>query len=243
MGTIDRSIALFFNGFVGTSGAFDQFVYYLSFTNLLKGGVLVAILWALWFTGASHETDHKIRKSILKTYIGTSVALFLTKGLALLLPFRERPMRDALIQFRVPEAVSEETVRRLGSWSTFPSDHAALFIGLAIGIYLISRRLGAWSFGYVIILILFPRIYLGFHYPSDLIVGAVIGGGSVLAVHSSKAVDNLTESLLAWGKKHSSWFYGLFFLATYQTAVLYNNVREFGGFLLRLSAAAIRKVF
>jgi undecaprenyl-diphosphatase len=243
MGTIDRAILLFFNEFSQKVDAFDQTLYYISITNLLKGGVIIAVLWALWFTNENGEAKIRIRKSILGTYLGAFAALFLVRTLANILPLKERPALVTALHFRIPAGVPEESIRTLGTWNSFPSDHAALFIALVLGVFVVSRRLGLWSLGYVILVILLPRIYLGLHYPSDIVAGAMIGAGCVMLANVPVLTDPIKDLLLKWSETHSKLFYGIFFLVTYQTAVLYDDVREFGGFLLRLSGAVVRRVF
>ncbi|MBS1264122.1 MAG: hypothetical protein MAG715_01322 [Methanonatronarchaeales archaeon] len=57
--------------------------------------------------------------------------------------------------------------------SAFPSAHAAVAFALA---YLISREAGGrWFFYSVAGMVAFTRVYLGVHYPSDVMVGAGIG--------------------------------------------------------------------
>ena len=60
-------------------------------------------------------------------------------------------------------------------WSAFPSDHAVMYSALAVGLCFVSLRLGLFATVYVVCAICFPRAYLGYHYPTDLLVGAVIG--------------------------------------------------------------------
>jgi hypothetical protein len=67
------------------------------------------------------------------------LALFgivLARTLAVVLPFRERPLRTAALQFQTPHGL-RPTV--LYGWSSFPSDHAVLFVTLAVGSLMASR--------------------------------------------------------------------------------------------------------
>jgi undecaprenyl-diphosphatase len=50
-----------------------------------------------------------------------------------------------------------------------------LFFTLAFGMWLASRAAGVLAIAYVALVISFPRVYLGFHYPTDILGGALIG--------------------------------------------------------------------
>ncbi len=58
--------------------------------------------------------------------------------------------------------------------SSFPSGHAANTFGAATVLFLAQRRL--WSLGFVVALLVgLSRVYVGVHYPSDVLGGAVLG--------------------------------------------------------------------
>jgi undecaprenyl-diphosphatase len=57
---------------------------------------------------------------------------------------------------------------------SFPSGHAVFFFGIAMGVYMINKKLGRWLFA-VSVLICLARVMAGVHWPSDVIVGAVLG--------------------------------------------------------------------
>jgi membrane-associated phospholipid phosphatase len=67
----------------------------------------------------------------------------------------------------------------------FPSDHTTIAVALAAGLWLVNRRLGAIGAA-LALLEGFSRIYLGMHYPHDVLAGialscAVVLGGWVFA--------------------------------------------------------------
>jgi undecaprenyl-diphosphatase len=50
-----------------------------------------------------------------------------------------------------------------------------LWMSIATGIFLVWRRVGVLALLYTAIFICLPRVYLGWHYPTDILAGAAIG--------------------------------------------------------------------
>ncbi len=70
--------------------------------------------------------------------------------------------------------------------ASFPSDHAVMAGATAVGLLLVSRRLGlvAVAAG---LLMAFARVYVGVHFPIDVVAGLAVGGLVALAVQSLAA--------------------------------------------------------
>src|ERR1051325_5119188 len=98
-------------------------------------------------------------------------------------------------------------------WSAFPSDHAALYVALATGICLVSWRLGLIALIWTTLIVLFPRLYVGAHHPSDLIVGSLIGAVCV-CLACTRPVRARLQWLIEWADRWPSFFYPLLFLVT-----------------------------
>lgn len=58
---------------------------------------------------------------------------------------------------------------------SFASDHATMAGAVAVGLFFVSRRLGAVTAG-LALLMAFARVYVGAHYPLDVIAGLLLGG-------------------------------------------------------------------
>jgi undecaprenyl-diphosphatase len=57
---------------------------------------------------------------------------------------------------------------------SMPSGHAALFFALATAVYFYNKKLGAFLFISSLLIVL-ARIFAGVHWPSDVLVGTLIG--------------------------------------------------------------------
>ncbi|CAM5720294.1 phosphatase PAP2 family protein [Streptomyces canarius] len=66
-----------------------------------------------------------------------------------------------------------------GDWS-FPSNHAAIAAAAAVALLFVSRRLGAVACVAAIAMAA-SRVWVGVHYPHDVLVGLVLGGLVALA--------------------------------------------------------------
>jgi len=223
MNAFDFTILTFLNRFARRSWFFDQVIGIGAGNNLFKGGLIIAILWGLWFT-SSDRGQEQIRKSILVIFVGTFAGLFFTRVLVNILPFRPRPIHNIAFPFVFPYGISETMLRDHAM--SFPSDHATLFFGLAAGIYLISRRLGFLVSAYVICNMFLLRVYQGVHYPTDIIAGALIGIVSVLLVNTPFVRRQVVDRIFDVSLEYPRIFYGIFFIVSYQTATLFSDSRK-----------------
>jgi undecaprenyl-diphosphatase len=224
----DSVIMMAVNQYSQQSWLFDHAMAFLQGTNLLKGGIFMALCWGAWFSPGNDVA--KKRQILLTTFAGAFLALGLARGLAEVLPFQLRPAIGLAPLFHVPFGIKEA----LKEWNSFPSDHAALFSALATGLWLISRRLGIVGVIYAFIFILLPRIYCGLHYPSDIMAGSFLGVASVLLLLKLNNLKPLFNLFLTWSEKYRSIFYGAAFLLTYQLATLFDDLRDLGSGIIKI---------
>jgi undecaprenyl-diphosphatase len=217
---VDIAVYQFLNGFAG-----NRLLNYLaSFEErdmLFKGGLFLALYWYLWFRPGS-DRDRR-RKAIIAIVVGALFAVVASRAIADLGPHRVRPMYDLLVQHQ-PYAFPQSP--NLVDWSAFPSDTATYFFALAFGIARLSRRLAIPAMLYVAGWICFPRMFLGEHYASDVIVGALIG---IVAVWAALKVEWLQSGfatrLLELAEAKPEVFYPAAFIASFEMGVIFEDLR------------------
>jgi len=122
------------------------------------------------------------------------------EGFALLITFIISTLLAVGIQFLVmrPRPVDIRVVQPVSTFPSFPSGHAAAVLSGATLVSLIWRRAGPLALPGAV-LVSFSRLYLGQHYPSDLLGGAIMGVAVATAVYGCwyRPAD-VTRSRWAW---------------------------------------------
>jgi undecaprenyl-diphosphatase len=229
MNIFDFQIVTFINQFSQHSWIFDKLIGFLSHNNLFKGGVLATIIWWAWFKSEDRHSHN--REHIISTLLSCIIAIALARAFALTLPFRLRPLQEEGLHFLLPFGM---TTTVLEGWSSFPSDHAVLFIALSTGLLFVSRWVGTFSLSYTVLFIGFPRVYLGLHYPTDIIAGAIIGMTIALLGNIYLVQSTLIQSITNWSYSKPNLFYPLFFLLTYQIVELFDHSRSLVSAVIKL---------
>jgi undecaprenyl-diphosphatase len=229
MNFFDSSIVTFLNSFARHSWAFDSFVCMLSGNDLLKGGVVVALIWWTWFRPNAGTDD--TRQHLICAIFACLLAVLIARALAILLPFRARPMAVAALHFQRPYGAGDGG---LIDWSSFPSDHAAVFFALAMSIFFVWRAAGIAALSYVFLFIAMPRLYLGFHYPTDILGGAFIGIALAFLARAKLFFDWVRRFIMPWLQRSPGSFYACLFILTFQIATLFQSMRFIARFLFSL---------
>ena len=81
---------------------------------------------------------------------------------------------------------------------SFMSDHSLVTMAVAVGLFFVSRRLGLVAFVAAVVMA-FARVYVGAHYPGDVVAGAAFAAVVVVSVHPlvDRYVAPIAGSLLA----------------------------------------------
>jgi len=217
---IDLPVIHFLNQYARQWEAFDLSVYDLANNFLLKSGIFMAFFWLLWFKRTGDGVFGE-RPRVISGLTGAVAAAIIGRTLQSTMKFHSRPLDNDAVGFIPPYGVD---LLDHYHWSSFPSDHAVLFFALATAVWLYSRKLGVLAYLWTLLVICLPRLYLGLHYPTDIIGGAVMGISIMTAAHI--AMPLMPISLICgWERRHPGPFYAVAFLATFQIALLFNDAR------------------
>ncbi len=234
--SVDDRVVTYLNSFAHRSWTADYLIRSVSEATLFKGGVVITAYWWAWFRAPENCAEpgsRNPRETLLYTLLICVPALLIARLMALFLPFRVRPIYNPALHLKVAFTLAPNT---LESWSSFPSDHAVLFFALATGFYLVSRRMGGLMYIYTAVWIALPRLYLGIHYPSDLVTGAFLGvafASTVRIVALRRMITWPAQRLLEYSP---GLFYTCLLQLSLQTALLYDPLRH----LARSSLTAFR---
>ncbi len=218
--SLDHTIIHSLNAGAGAVPWLDRLIVMLTNSDLVKGGAIIALFWAIWFGAKAVPERHRILLCSLLASLG---ALFVARVCAAVLPHRLRPVLDPAQHFRPPVGLPDQS--NWTTWSSFPSDHSALFVAIIAGIWIVNRRVGIFATLYACLMIFLPRMYIGIHFPTDLLAGAALGvGATLLAIALDRGIS-WTRPILRAVEKFPSTTYALLFLLTFQIATLFWDVR------------------
>lgn len=187
-----------------------------------RGLVLVPILWWIWFQPGERRDWQ--REMVIATVVSGLLALIVGRLLADFLPFRMRPIYDPALNLHFASVPSGDA--RLSNWSSFPSDHAMLWMAVAMGIFFVWRMAGIVFIVYTALFICFPRAYLGFHHPTDLLAGAAIGIAITFLMTRTPIRTRYAAPTLQWMERHPGPASVLAFLLCFELVTQFDELRR-----------------
>lgn len=201
LAALDLAVFHFFNNFIGKWPLFDKGVHALADDLFLRGTVIFFLLWSAWFI----DRSTKNRAILLCGLLGTCVATLLSVFMQHKLMIHVRPLLDAQLLKQISPVVdlslwmTPDSLRHLNS---FPSDTATMYFALAFAIAGSNKRFGMAAIAWVLVVIALPRIYLAYHYPSDILGGFVLALAVQTVSMRVRAIRSAAEKIvLAFGDK------------------------------------------
>lgn len=180
MNQIDLLLFQAINGLAGRFPALDRAAAILTVYAPIWFGAGFLLLWMR----RSPQRD-KRRRAIIYAVVAGCLALLLNALIAWAVdrprPYLELPQEVNLLVDPVP-------------LDSFPSAHASGSLAFATVMVTAGREIG-WAFGALGILVALSRIYVGVHWPTDVLASLLIGLGSGAAVMWLRA---RLEPLVSW---------------------------------------------
>lgn len=203
MGGWDDSVFEVLNGLSGRSFTLDALLAMVIDNPVAKAGPIVACFAYAWWKAGDSAERHRRRRVLLVTLAALFVLAPVMKAVSTE-GFAPRPLvraeqtyaYDAEGELRAlprlaynPPQTGDAATRfaALGDreieendLGSFPSDHAALFVALSLGILFAARVAGALALVWTLAFTLGARVVTGLHAPIDILVGGAIGAGFLL---------------------------------------------------------------
>lgn len=165
---MNDDILLYINGFAGRSSALDAFGLFLA--RDLVYIVFAVAIFCLWMMLKKKEW-----RPVVYFFV-TLVVSFVVLQLVSLLNYDHRPFMDHTLTQLLPHAPGK----------SFPSDHTTISTAIAAGILFLTRfKKTGIALLVVALLIGTARVFVGVHYPADILGGlftGLVGGGIVYVI-------------------------------------------------------------
>lgn len=182
MKALDFRLFQLVNQFAGRWHALDRMMVPLS-----KYGpvLLVLLLVYIWFT-----SENEGKQAVILASISVAAAMLIAMAIGHIY-FRPRPFATHNVHLLVSKSPD----------ASFPSDHATFSFAIASMVWFWNKRYGVVA---VLLgaLIAVSRVFVGTHYPFDVIGGAVVGSTTSLLAWSVRTnLDTITSLVISIAKK------------------------------------------
>lgn len=156
----DTTVYHFINGFAGKSHVVDSIAIFFAKDALEIYAVLFILAWF-----ALPKRDIKGRHALVMAGLSGILALVINVAISHVWfrprPFMTMPQHTLLVSHSAD--------------ASFPSDHTAGSFGFAAGSWGRQRKWISWLFTIVAVLVMVSRVFVGVHYPTDVIGGMLVG--------------------------------------------------------------------
>lgn len=168
--SLDEKILFALNDLNGKYQSLDKIITWTVSDYLIPVCLCLALIF-IWFVGHNQSIRYRYQLGVFAALAAMAISSGVSQLISALIE-RPRPFitHDLVVLFYKPTDFS------------FPSNPVAACFGIAAVVSTFNKKLGLSMFLFVGILA-FSRVYVGVHYPSDVIMGAIIGILSIIPVY------------------------------------------------------------
>ena len=170
----------------------DTLFDFLTFNHLVSTWIFAAVYYVYWQMRDEHTQWRRMR--LLQMAIAFTIAVLITLAVR---PWISWPAPSLNPKF---QALYPNYFWGNGSQDSFPSHATLAYIMVAAGVWPFNRRLAVTLSLAVVLLISFPRMFVGGHYPIDVAASLVLGVALLLLVWRWHMPARMTERLVAAGR-------------------------------------------
>ncbi len=218
---MDEYLLLLSNSILGHSDKIDHNLLFLTQNQLTKSVPLITCFWIFWFI--QKDGEYVYRSRVFASLVIGLAGIVVGRALAVILPFRFRPIHTPDLEITIADGVSRHT---LDGWSSMPSDHAVFFAALCACLFFMNRTLAIAISIYSFLIALLPRVIYGLHWPSDIFVGSLVGIAITLILMKPLRLLAERTGFLSTMLRYEAAFYPAMFLLTFQMATGFDTLRS-----------------
>jgi len=197
-----------------------------SLNSLYRGFPVFFYMVVLWFS----REDHKRRSRMLIGLLATCLAIVMSLWMQYHLATHIRPFLDPSLHLL---GINPNNTLGWNHLNSFPSDSATLFFSLATVIFLESRIAGGIAFLWSLVTIGIARVATGWHYPSDIAGGLLLGIACVYLLTRIRPLSSFFERLLLRYQPRMYIVHALVFFWLAEAYTLFSGLRGlYNGFVM-----------
>lgn len=230
---VDLSILLSLNHLLAGSNVKLKILDQIGNNPLIRGSPIFFALVSIWFIANSIEARSRILVGVLASCLATGISVSLQEHWTPHL----RPLLDTSLPLNlVGVARIEDWHGRLGS---FPSDTASLYFSLCAVIFLQRRSMGLLCLLWALVTVGVARIALGWHYPSDIVGGLLLGPTVVFLLSRPEWPRRIGASFLRKFEGREYIVHSIYFLLLADAYYLFPGLQD----IYRITKKTIAMMF
>jgi len=210
----------------------DRLAVALADNELLKTAPYMLVLVGFWH---ARDPRHRAgaRREVVAGMIAAGLAVVVSRLVQDLFT-SVRPIWDP-VQSHLFPVEFQRVVEP--DYHSFPSDHVALMTPLALTVFRLDRRLGWIGLGWLLVVSL-VRLYLGLHYPVDILGGALLGVLAFGLIHARfwRVPDAAVRGVESLERRQPAMTAVALFFVAYQYSTLFAASRDLGHRMVRMFA-------